>query len=379
MWADEFGHGLPMTTRIHLAKPGTYRDMHDRATVIDAARINELAASYQPGTAKAPLVIGHPADGDAAHGWLDSLDVDDQGHLWGTVSDVTPELAAAVKAGHYRNVSISWWPKGHTSSPLPATDTIRHVGVLGAQVPAIPGLTPLSFSASDDGIVTVELSAQRWGWEAVKTIFRNLRDRTIEREGKETADRDYPAYLFDELDDAAEAELHPSFAAKPEQPMSTKNATKTPPVDLAAQKAELDQRATDLAAREAKQDRLDDEAAKQQSVSFAAGLVEKGLLAPAGKDVVADIHRRLGKSDEPVSFSNGTTQPALDAFEALFKGATPIVNLAAVSDPDRSSNEDPPGKDTASLTSRARKLQAEDPAMSFSAAVRQAEKEADAA
>lgn len=364
-------------TKIHLAKAGTYSDASGRSVTLSAEQIAELAASYPARTAKAPLVLGHPKTDDPAHGWIDGLEVDAKGDLWGVTSDVTPDLAAAVKAGRYRNVSISYWPKGHKSSPNPDATTLRHVGVLGAAVPAIPGLTPISFAASDPGVVTVEMSAQRWGWQSAKTLLHGLRDWLIEREGKEAADSVMPTYLLDDLDSAADAErdAEPKFSNQSPEAAMPKDDTNPKPVDLAARTAELDAREAELKAREEANAIADAEARAAASTSFAAGLVKEGKLAPAGSEVVADIHRRLAVSDEPVAFANGTKAPALAEFEKLFTGAVPIVNLSAASEPDQSSDETQ-GKDTASLTARARQIVKDDDSISFSAAVRQAEEEA---
>ena len=65
-----------MNTRIHLARAGRYRDAHGRAVALDAATLKELAEAYDAAAFKAPLVLGHPADGAPAYGWIEKLTVD---------------------------------------------------------------------------------------------------------------------------------------------------------------------------------------------------------------------------------------------------------------------------------------------------------------
>ncbi len=367
---------LSMTTaRIHLARPGKYTDAHGRAVTLGADRLKSLAASYKPGTDKAPLVLGHPTEGAPAFGWVDTLEVDAKGDLYGNVSQVSPELSDAVKAGRYRNVSMSFYPKGSGNSPAPAAEALRHVGILGAEVPAIRGLTPLSLADGDDAVTVDFGDGGRIGWWSVKQAVRAFRDWVIERDGVDAADKAIPTYLIDNLDTAAREareadETSPSFTDQPETPMHPEKQ----PVDLTARAAELDTREADVKRREAEIAAVDAAAADAAAIAFADGLIGKGKLAPAGKATVVELHKRLAGDDAPVSLSDGSSKPALAAFEALFEGAQPIIDLAERSKPDQST--DFKGDDPDALTVRANALVKENPALSFSDAIRRAETEA---
>lgn len=369
---------LSMTTaRIHLARPGKYTDAHGRAVTLGADRLKALAASYKPGTDKAPLVLGHPTEGAPAFGWVDTLEVDDKGDLYGNVSQVSPELSDAVKAGKYRNVSMSFYPKGSGNSPAPAAEALRHVGILGAEVPAIRGLTPLSLADGDDAVTVDFADGGRIGWWSVKQAVRAFRDWIIERDGTEAADKAIPTYLIDNLDTAAREardadETSPSFTdPQPETPMPPPEQK---PVDLTARTAELDAREAELKKREAEIAASDAEAAGTTALAFADGLIGKGKLAPAGKETVVELHKRLAGDDAPLSLSDGGSKPMLAAFEALFEGAQPVIDLAERSKPDQST--DLKGDDPDALTVRANELVKANPALSFADAVREAEKEA---
>lgn len=379
-----------MTTRIHLARTGTFRDALDRVVTVDDAMLSDLADSYDAARFKAPLVLGHPEDGAPAHGWVEGLSVED-GNLYAQVGEVSTDLADAVKAGRYRNVSISWWPKGHENSPAKDHAALRHVGVLGAQVPVVKGLQPLSFAADDDGIVAIEFADTAFGWRTVKMVVRGMREWLIESAGQEKADQVVPAYYIDTLDEAADRadEAAPRSFEDPSNPHANPPETK-PEVtsmsgdkdkkpeattDLAEREAALAEREAAIKAREAEIETAAAEGRKSAAIAFADGLIKDGKLMPAGKDVVADLHSRLAVSDEPIAFADGTEKPALKSFEDLFAGAKPIIDLGEASAADQASEID--GANQADLTRRANEIQKDNPAISFAEAVRQAEKEAD--
>lgn len=368
-----------MTTRIHLAKPGTFTSDNGRKVTLGADLIGALASGYKSGSA--PLVLGHPADGAPAYGWVDTVEVDPEGNLWGNVDKVSPALASAVEGGQYKNLSISWWPEGHSASPSPETPTLRHVGVLGAQRPAIPNLEPLSFS-DDAGIMVINLESydEMWGWDSVKRAFRGLREWLIETEGVEKADQVIPSYVIDDADGAADVvapDPEPQFS-EPKMP-PTKSAQPAQPIlslaeQLAEEKAKTAELQAKVEASEAEAKLAADASRKDAAVSFADGLVKDGKLAPAAKDTIVEFHQRLAQDDAPISFSDGKSAPALSAFEALFDGAKPIINLSAASDPDQSTADD--GQEVVSLSDRAAEIMGKKPSMKYAEAVRQAEREA---
>jgi hypothetical protein len=57
-----------------------------------------------------------------------------------------------VKAGAYKKVSASFYPKDHPNNPTPGVYALRHVGFLGAQPPAVKGLKPTEFAEEADCI-----------------------------------------------------------------------------------------------------------------------------------------------------------------------------------------------------------------------------------
>lgn len=122
-WIEVFKTGK------HTSSNGTTREW----TKTD---IDKIAETYNAQTErKAPLVIGHPEHDHPAFGWVDELKSSGD-KLFAFVSDINEAVKAAVDRKEYQNVSIALWANG----------LLRHIGLLGAAAPAVPGLKPVAFA-----------------------------------------------------------------------------------------------------------------------------------------------------------------------------------------------------------------------------------------
>lgn len=65
------------------------------------------------------------------------------------IAEVSDDLIAAVRAGHYISVSSSYYQVGASHNPVPEINYLKHIGFLGARTPAIIGMQPISFSETD--------------------------------------------------------------------------------------------------------------------------------------------------------------------------------------------------------------------------------------
>ena len=148
------------------------------------------------------------------------------------------------------------------------------------------------------------------------------------------------------------------------------------PTDLAEREAALKAREANLDARQKKLDDDAAEARKGAAVSFADTLIKDGKLMPRGKDTVVSLHQRLADSNEPFSFADGTSKPALASFEELFAGAKPIVDLSEQSADDQTTAVEIDGEDHRALAKRGNELVASGEVKDFAEGVRQAQKEA---
>lgn len=257
--------------RIEILATGTVAPMQGKPLPITEAMLRELADSYDPATLTSPLVLGHPKTDDPAYGWIDRVALEGE-RLVAYTSQVVPDLAEAVADGRYRTVSASLYPPTHPGNPTPGKWRLKHVGVLGAQVPACKGLQPLQLAEGDaDGVITVELADHRTTEEPIVTT-------------------------------------------KPTQASAAAPTVAT--VDLAEREAAL-------SAREAALQRREDE-------QYVDGLVAKGHLLPHQRDRAVDL---MGQLDGTVviEFAEGdgktSKATARDAFRAFLDGMPKLVEL----------------------------------------------------
>ena len=88
------------TRRIEVFRPGTFRALNGRTVTYSAGDVAALAENYDPETAPAPVVVGHPKTDSPAYGWVKRLRWDaDAERLYAEVGDIAPEFADAVRAG----------------------------------------------------------------------------------------------------------------------------------------------------------------------------------------------------------------------------------------------------------------------------------------
>lgn len=123
---------------IEIFRTGTHTDSAGRTRSFTAAHLDHMVTTLDPGRHEPPLVLGHPKDDAPAYGWVAALKR--QGEtLLAAFKDVPGPVRAAVEKGRYKKRSISLYPDGR----------LRHVGLLGAAVPAVQGLADIAAFAAD--------------------------------------------------------------------------------------------------------------------------------------------------------------------------------------------------------------------------------------
>jgi hypothetical protein len=112
---------------------------------IGERELDQAVAAYSPDTDPAPLVIGHPSNDKPAHGVVAKVRrVGDR--LLATLQDISDEAVTGVRTRRFLNRSIAFWHPDHASNPTPGRWNIRHLGLLGAASPGIPGMPKLAFA-----------------------------------------------------------------------------------------------------------------------------------------------------------------------------------------------------------------------------------------
>ena len=143
-----------------------------------------IAKSYDPAQHEAPMVIGHPELDAPAYGWAEALRVEG-GKLLAKPKQVAEQLRQWVKEGRYKKISIALYPDM----------TLRHIGFLGAQPPAVKGLAQAAFADAGRAWTYIEPYQE----QTIKSLFARLRDWLIEEKGLEAADKLISPYDLEAL------------------------------------------------------------------------------------------------------------------------------------------------------------------------------------
>lgn len=318
-------------------KSGTRTDNNGRTVTITEADVAQVAAAYDPKLHEAPLVIGHPKTDAPAYGWVGGLQADG-GVLSADFAQMDDDFVGLVQSGRYKKVSASFYPPDSPNNPKPGSWYLRHVGFLGAQPPAVKGLSAINFAEDD---VYVEFS--EYAHRRAASIFRRLREWLIEQYDTATADKvvaDWEIRDIDEMADWKPTDSEPAFAdpinpdLKPNH--DEKETSMSPEEQLAAEKAAREAAEKKAAAAEAELKHLQDEQEKdlrdgahQQNAEFAEGLVKEGRLKPADKDLVVQV---LDFAEYPehttADFGEGSAKkPLAEALRAFLGAVLPKQNL----------------------------------------------------
>lgn len=262
---------------IAIARTGTFTDAAGRPQTFTTGDLDAIAASYDPATLEAPLVFGHPTTNAPAYGWVTSLKRQGE-KLFASFAQVPDAVRQLVAQGQYKYVSMSL---------MPDRKRLRHVGLLGAAVPAIEGLG------------AVELAD---GAEEIRINFANTDNSTHQGVTMPTPE-----------------ELQQQIGALQQQLESLKT-------ENAELKKKLEE--TDTTADAVKKD------AENTAAEFAAykngvqtstrkervaALVAAGKLAPAEQDGVLSFAATLAQVSTPVEFSAPDgTKHSISAEERYF-------------------------------------------------------------
>lgn len=297
-------------------KSGTRTDNNGRTVTITDADVAQAAAAYDPKLHEAPLVIGHPKTDAPAYGWVGGLHADG-GVLSADFAQMDDDFVGLVQSGRYKKVSASFYPPDSPSNPKPGSWYLRHVGFLGAQPPAVKGLSAINFAEDD---VYVEFS--EYAHRRAASIFRRLREWLIEQYDTATADKVVADWEIRDIEESADRKPEPptpAFAdpATPTDPETHENkeTPMSPEEQLTAEKAAREQAEAKAAAAEAELKRLQDEQDRdlregkhEQNAEFAEALVKEGRLKPADKALMVQV---LDFADYPeqtsVEFGEGST------------------------------------------------------------------------
>lgn len=332
---------------IRIFAPGVHRSSAGEQLTFSAEDVAGIVAAYDPKLHHAPLVRGHPAHDAPALGWVDRLAVADDGQLAAEFGDVDPGIKADVDAGRFRFVSSAFYRPGDASNPTPGKWYLRHVGVLGAMSPSVKGLGRAAFADDGSAAVAVEfgerprlladaLTRIGWAFQAIAAGMRGNRERIIEAQGVEEADKTAPSYQIDQLTEAAaelrglargvEGETRPALFSDPDTSDTTTEEVPVTDAELQAEIARLKAENERLAKADAKRAA---DAAHAANVAFCEQLVATAKLPQGHAATVVSLLDHLGpvKPETPVTFADAAgaaIQPDA-ALRNLLSGLAPKV------------------------------------------------------
>lgn len=315
------GPKVPGMASIEIFKPGTLTSMEGVQVSLTAADLQDIATSYNPAVHEAPMTIGHPTHNAPAYGWVKSLSFADGALV--ADGEQSDELVDLVGKGHFKKVSASFYTPKATGNPTPGKWSLRHVGFLGAQPPAVKGLRAVSFSEAEDGVLTFGDLPGYAGMDIAR-MFRRLREWFIAKEGQDVADRVLPTWDVEGLQSMSQSAAEktdpddttlqggtpalsfaePGKAATSSQPASQqeKPSMKKTPEEL---QAELDAANTQLQALQAAETKRATDARHAEHASFCESLVAAAKWPAGAKDVLVATLDQLAEPAGVVSFGEG--------------------------------------------------------------------------
>ena len=292
---------------------------------ITSADLAATVAAYDPDKAPAHICIGHPKSDTPAYGMIASLRADGS-RLFATLKDVKDKVVNGIKDGSLVNRSMAFFHKDHESNPVPGTLYPRHIGLLGASAPGIPGLgnikKALAFNADED-----ELEVD--GDPAPCVVFESKREPTA------------------------------TFTVTEESTVAEEKTAE----QLAADRKQLDD---DRAAFEAERE----DARKAANKSLVDGLVTAGRILPAEAEKLVPIFNALDA--EPLEFEAGKDKrPAATELAALFSARDPVVDVSGKrkSPGEQFEATGNLSQDAGTIEANAKALMEKDKTLTFEAAV----------
>nr|DAI24834.1 MAG TPA: hypothetical protein [Caudoviricetes sp.] len=312
----------------HVAADGSEINFSD-------ADVENIAKNYNPKVHEAPIVVGHPKSNAPAFGWIKGLLYDAANKALKAIpAQLNPDFVEAVRAGSYKKISASLYSPDSPNNPTPGQYSLRHVGFLGAQPPAIKGLAAVEFAENEQ---TVELELDfadldaAWNDKYISRVLRSLKNFLIDKFTQEEADAAIPEWELEGLNTTAERAIAQE---------TQKNDFSEPTAEPANR--ELEAAKEKSAALEAELSRMKAEKAQTANAEFCDARIKEGRLLPAQKAKVLVFMNSLENTE--LEFSEDDKRGNLDFFKEFITSMPVQVNfseVAATPDKDTPDASDP--------------------------------------
>lgn len=333
---------------LRILKTGTFTDRHGTPITISPEMLERVVSNYNPELSETPLVVGHPKHDAPAYGWVEKYKVDGD-ELLALPKQVAPEFTEAVKAGRYKKISCAIREDG----------SIRHIGFLGAEPPAVKGLGSAEFSDGDKPKYEVELGEEEWRttrnlFISVVDMLRRLRDKIIDEDGVDAADKVAHSSTLDwmlrDLDNLVEKPREFS------EPFSKESGVDIKQLEAALEKATkaIDSQENTIAQLSEKNTSLESTVTELKSkldgqvtaiaegerkrisrefAEFCEPMVSAGGMTPYAKSIAVELCDRLqGVTEVELSEGDGEAKkvPAVEALQSLLSALPHGIELGEV-------------------------------------------------
>ena len=309
---------------IEIFRAGTHTGIDGKPRTFTREDIAAIASGYDVAAYHAPIVVGHPETDAPAYGWVKGL-AQREDILVAEIDQVEPQFAEMHTAGRFKYPSAAFFLPHDPTNPRKGQWSLRHVGFLGAQPPAVRGLKPAAFAA---GAEFIAFALMDWQQSSIASLFRGLREHLISTVGLERADQVLPSGTIDSI-----AQIYPDAGAslgigfaqpKPkEDPMPESTAAEA--ARLAEERAKLDREKAALQSERvafaASQKALRD----AEDEGFVEGLVKDGKLLPANKADTLALLKSLPGEGTMVAFAAGEKSPHAAMRELLGRGGKMVA------------------------------------------------------
>lgn len=141
---------MTKTVDIHIFSPGKQTSSQGVTREFTKKDLKQVADSYIPERHEAPILVGHEmTDKTPSWGWVKKVKMKGD-RLYAEV-EFSPLMDEYIENGLYKKVSASFYSPESKINPEPGQWSLRHVAMLGAQPPAVKGLSGFAYSELSEG------------------------------------------------------------------------------------------------------------------------------------------------------------------------------------------------------------------------------------
>jgi len=208
---------FPETVTMEVFRGGKQTDSAGNSKVWSEADLDNIIAATNKVGEAVPATVGHPKHDSKAVAWFPKSKFVRKGiSIFAEMGNIHGKFAKALRDKSFKNRSLA----------LRKDFSIRHVAMLGGQMPAIKGMVDFAFSegvGENEEFSEFEFEFGEnefsdfqtvFGFRTIGRIFQKMRDRKIEKDGVDKANEIIEQFEIDGLKSMKESEdgAEPAFS-----------------------------------------------------------------------------------------------------------------------------------------------------------------------